>query len=378
MIDLGDLQSAIAELGNASPDWLEGEAPALARAIDGVLYYHPRLPDAIVADTTVAELTRAVDGATFIDDEPEDVLAIWGEGSAVIWSDGEGLMLVGPDGVGKTTVGQQLALCRVGIRDKLLGFPVRPADGKVLYVAADRPKQAARSMRRMIVPADRELLRDRLVVWRGPLPFQLAKEPKGLVQLADDVGATDVVLDSLKDVQAELSKDEVGSWVNIAFQELIASGKQLLALHHQRKEQNNGTKPTRIADVYGSRWLTAGMGSVVLLWGEPGDLVVELRHLKQPEEDVGPLNVIHDHHAGRSTLDEPLDLVGLITATAAGLTVHDTAVRIFGTATPSRNEIEKARRRLEALVRRSLARRADDADGTARYFARHLEAVRTA
>ena len=59
-------------------------------------------------------------------------------------------------------------------------------------------------MSRMVVPYDHTVLRDRLVVWRGPLPFQLAKEPKALVQLADSVAASDVVLDSLKDVQAEL------------------------------------------------------------------------------------------------------------------------------------------------------------------------------
>ena len=55
------------------------------------------------------------------------------------------------------------------------------------------------------------------------------------------------------------------------------------------QRENGGAKPKRLADVYGSRWLTAGMGSVLLLWGEPGDLVVEVRHLKQPVRGGRPV-----------------------------------------------------------------------------------------
>lgn len=313
---------------------------------------------------------RAIDGASFIESVPDEVPALWGSGPSVLWAQGEPLMIVGPDGVGKTTLGQQAALCRAGVRDTLLGHPIKPCDsGKVLYIAGDRPRQAATSMRRMVVPGDLELLRQRLIVWKGPLPFQLKDDPQGLTNMADVLGATDVLIDSLKDLQPELVKDEVGSHVNIAFQELIATGHELLVLHHQRKELNGGAKPKRLADVYGSRWLTAGMGSVVLLWGEPGDLVVEMRHLKQPAEEVGPLNLIHDHARGATTVDEGTDLEEVLAAAKHGAIVQDAAVLMFTTTTPNRNEIEKARRRLESLVKRGRADRRDDPDGLARYFA---------
>jgi len=239
----------------------------------------------------------------------------------------------------------------------------------VLYIAADRPRQAASSMRRMVAPADSDLLRERLVVWRGPLPFQLTKEPTGLAALTAQNNCTDVIIDSLKDIAAELTKDEVGSWLNIAFQETIANDIQLVVLHHQRKQANGGVKPRALADVYGSRWLTAGMGSVLLLWGEPGDLVVELRHLKQPAEDVSPLTVIHDHARGSSSLEKPVDLIDLVSRANEGLTVHNAAVNLFTSATPGRNEIEKARRRLECLVTRGDIVR-EDVNGVVHYFDR--------
>ena len=72
-------------------------------------------------------------------------------------------------------------------------------------------------------------------------------------------------------------------------------------MHHGRKANADNKKPNTLDDVYGSAWLTAGMGSVICLWGKPGDSLVELTHLKQPAEAVGPMMVLHDHATGRST-----------------------------------------------------------------------------
>jgi replicative DNA helicase len=78
--------------------------------------------------------------------------SFWGDGDQVLWADGESLVIDGPQGVGKTTLAQQLALGRAGFDEyaKLLGFPIIPGQRRVLYLAMDRPKQAARSFRRMV------------------------------------------------------------------------------------------------------------------------------------------------------------------------------------------------------------------------------------
>lgn len=310
-----------------------------------------------------------LDGATFVFDAAEDVPAVWGRDQQVAWAEGEGLMLVGPDGVGKTALQQQLVLARIGLRAEVLGLPVRPAEAPVLYIAADRPPQAARSLRRMVAEDDRAALAERLIVWKGPLPFDLATEPAELARFAKRLGVNDVFIDALKDVALDLSKDETGSRVNRALQETIAAGIEVCAAHHQRKEQNGGAKPRKLADVYGSRWLTAGMGSVVLLWGEAGDLVVDVSHLKQPAEDIGPFRVLHDHRAGSSTVYHPLDLEELVAKTYGGLTAKAAATALYGSEKPAANEVEKARRRLEGLVAKGTVYK-DELTGTAHYFAR--------
>lgn len=105
------------------------------------------------------------------------------------------------------------------------------------------------------------------------------------------------------------------------------------------------------------------MGSVLMLWGEPGDLVVDLLHLKQPAEEVGPLSVLHDHVHGHSTVREGVDLEGLFASTPIGLTVKDGARHLYRTDDPSPNEIEKVRRRLNGLVAKKHVERRNDPDG---------------
>jgi replicative DNA helicase len=226
----------------------------------------------------------------------------------------------------------------------------------------------------MVRDEDRETLNKRLTVWAGPLPFDfIREEPKTLSEFAESLGATTLFIDSLKDVALDLSKDDVGGRVNLALQELVAAGIETCVLHHQRKAQQGAPQPRRLADVYGSRWLTAGVGSVLMLWGEAGDHVVELRHLKQPGEEFGPHRVLHDHVRGASTLEaDRLDFEQLLATAAYGLTVADAARLAYDTdgSKPDRNLIEKSRRRLEALVGEGRAERRDDPDGLARYFER--------
>jgi replicative DNA helicase len=126
---------------------------------------------------------RQLPGDEFILDEP-DLKAIWGSGSKILWAPGEPFMITAKPGAGKTTIGGQLLYHRIGVREgPLLGLPVEPlADGEqALYLAMDRPPQIARSLKRGVTEDDRDALRDRLVVWRGPLPFILSeKDPYAL------------------------------------------------------------------------------------------------------------------------------------------------------------------------------------------------------
>lgn len=336
-------------------------------AMNGGLSEHPevveRLRTLLAARTSPRDPRdrEAIDVATLLETEEETSRAVWGDGPVVAWARGEALMLVGPQGTGKTTVMQQLALARAAHEPtQILGMVVEPDERPVLYIAADRPNQAVRSLRRMVDEPIR--IGERMLVWRGPLPFLLTDDKRG--QLADfalKYGAGTVFIDSLKDVASKLADDEGGNRVNLAFQEVVAADVELCVGHHPRKASADNKRPDTLDDVYGSTFITAGCGSVLLLWGKPGDPLVELAHLKQPEEEVGPLTVRHDHVHGRSTVQEQVDLEQLLWRAVDGISAPDAAGLVYSTNAPDKNQVERVRRRLEGFVSKGLAQRSDAA-----------------
>jgi replicative DNA helicase len=191
-------------------------------------------------------------------------------------------------------------------------------------------------------------LKEAVLVWRGPLPFDLVKQPTELTGWAQGFDADEVVLDSLGFVAQRLSEDETGSAIAQAFSTAAAAGLEVLALGHPRKPPSEGgEKPTKIADVYGSRWITAACGSVLSLWGAPGDPVVELRQLKSPSGDIGPFPVEIDHARGTVERVEGTDILAHLRAASGGLTAKE-AARYFEGGSARAREV-KARRNLERL-----------------------------
>lgn len=327
------------------------------------------IPPAAAPGGSSNEGYRFKAGDRFVLDDPAELDPIWGRGDDVLWARGEPCLIVGPTGVGKTTLALQVVAGLIGLGDSVLGYSVAQSDRQVLYLALDRPRQIRRAMRRIFGAADRQALAERLTVWEGPLPLDLGRAPTTLFDLATTANAGVVVIDSLKDAAVKLTDDETAGNLNRAMQYLVANGIEVLGLHHQRKGQA-GAKPTTLEDVYGSTWLTAGAGSVVLLWGAAGDPIVDLRHVKQPAGEVGPLRIEHDALTGHSSLyratADPLTV--LRNRGRNGLNTADLARLMFEVDKPTDNQRKKAQRSLDRLVRDGIAHRESGDRGSAGSF----------
>ncbi|WP_262060985.1 DnaB-like helicase N-terminal domain-containing protein [Streptomyces sp. STR69] len=325
-----------------------------------------------------------VDGWWFVTETGADKEPLWGTRAQTAWASGESLMIVGAPGVGKTTLAHQVIIGRLGLADRVLDMPVAPGK-RVLYLAMDRPQQIARALARRVEPEHEQRMRDGLVVWQGPLPATLDKEPDLLADLAAAHQADTIVIDSLKDGVSTLVDDALASAYNNARQRAIRNGVEVMELHHQRKAAEGTPRAQRPAldRVYGSTWITSGAGSVLFISGEAGDLAVTVHHLKCPTGEIGPLQVIHDHERGTTTVDPALDPVEILRKRPDGLTVRELATIQCGENNPDRAATEKARRTLDRLVKAGLAAKAEGtAGGTgggqqARYraSARHIGAV---
>jgi hypothetical protein len=290
---------------------------------------------------------------TWLLDLPPNPPAVWGDGDSVLWSQGEALMLAALPGLGKTTLAGQLVRGRLGLDEHVLELPV--LEGKrVLYLCMDRPQQIARSLLRAFDRDEIEHLGDRLVLGWGPPPADVARHPELFAELCASAQADTLVVDSVKDAALKLTDDEVGATYNRARQLAITAGVEVLELHHLVKRNAEGKPPSSLADVYGSAWLTAGAGSVVVLTGEPGDPIVRALHLKQPREPWGPMWLAHDHARGRTAVHNRVDLLDLLARTGIQ-TATSAATVLYETERPSRAQVEKARRALERLERNGLA-----------------------
>jgi replicative DNA helicase len=170
-----------------------------------------------------------------------------------------------------------------------------------------------------------------------------------LLELCLEAGADTVIIDSLKDVALGLAKDDVGAGYNQARQNALANGIQVLELHHNVKRIEGA--PTH-ADIYGSTWLPSGAGSAVILDGKPGDPVVKFWHVKQPVNDLGPRELIHDQETGISAFAAKTDLVAMCRVKA--LSAREAASVMFDTEKPTAAEKKKAERQLEAACRAGL------------------------
>ena len=294
-------------------------------------------------------------GASFGLDAPDHVPSVWGHGADVPWGHGESLLICGPQGVGKSSVMQQLALRRCGVlKGDLLGFPVERDRRVSLYLALDRPAQIGRSIKRMVTEEHRKQLELGFITWRGALPFNLVERPDNLYEFVREIGELlapvgTVFIDSVKDLAAGLASDEVGAAVNRALGQLVANDIEVCATHHGRKATDANKRPNTLADIYGSVWITAGAGSVILLWGDAGDPIVELTHLKQPAEDVGPFEVLHDHPHGTCTRRDRPDAWTVLMDDPDGITAKAAAETVYG-ATPDKPQVERVRRRFDRFV----------------------------
>ncbi len=343
--------------GKASPPRDPGEPTGSSGSGPRDITEHVGGPTLVVVEQPAPPPRESVDlsgylvpGAEWLQQLPESPPAIWGKGEQVLWAQGEALMIAGGPGLGKTTLAGQLVRGRLGLQRTVLELPVEQG-GALLYLAMDRPQQIGRRLRQQFSTGELAGLEGtgRLVLGIGPPPRDLARFPELLPELCAAAGADSLVVDSLKDAAVGLTDDETASGYNRARQLAVTAGVQVLELHHLVKRGADGKAPTQLADVYGSAWLTAGVGSVLLLTGDAGDPIVRASHLKQPMEAWGPVEIAHDHAKGTSSVHSRVDLLELLALTKVQ-TPLSAARQLFGVEKPTRAEVERARRRLEHLV----------------------------
>lgn len=102
--------------------------------------------------------------------------------------------------------------------------------------------------------------------------------------------------------------------------------------------------------------------------------------MKQPSDEVGPYQLLHDESAGHLAIDFQVDLLELVKLSGVdGLTAKDAAAAITGKDRPTAADVEKARRRLDQKATEGLLVRLGGGRGrgsTAAWFLADQEITR--
>ena len=330
-------------------EWDRREAERVTRITDA-----PSAGSQAGAPGPVASLMFVLEPGDIVLDHPMLPVPLWGTPEDCLAARGEPTMIYGKTGIGKTTVMHRVMLSMVGIGPSaVLGYDVQPMDDdrRILYLAYDRPSQALRSIARMVTENDRPQLAKTLVIDRKRMLKVNSKDTLNMRRLCEENNIGRVFIDSLKDIATRLSEDESGAAYNAMVQEAIVADIEVFTSHHPRKGQGESKRESlELDDVYGSTWLTAGQGSIIVMDGEAGASLVFLRQLKMPSGEVGPFAFRIDYSTGELHREPTGDIVAMLAA-VPGYGWTPTAVLVEKLYGESTNTSRTAtRRRLERLV----------------------------
>lgn len=297
-----------------------------------------------------------VDSDSFVFDTPDEVPAIWGtDGKKVLWAKGQGLMILAPQGVGKTTLALRLVEAALGLSESVLEIPMKANGKNVLYCAMDRPTQISGAMKRVFWRHGRCLAERGLRILTGPPSHDLGRNPEFLLEVCLEMDAGMVFVDSLKDGVIGLANDENAQGWNKAVQLCLREGIEICVLHHPPKRA--GFDPEKVMDnddAYGSTWLTAGMGSVVQMWAKADSCYVDFSQTKFPVGRTDPMLLRRDNSQGLfEVVGKQADWQWFF---ASPHTTGELAAHMFSGEVSSTN-IKKARRVVDDLLARELLKR---------------------
>lgn len=195
-------------------------------------------------------------------------------------------LLTGPSGVGKTQFSLDMAM-HLGTGTNFIGRKVeRPMRMGMLSLEMGGPD--LQYFAHLQAPAweqsELEILNENLIMEAIGEPIYM-DTPSGRTLVEQWIGdhhLEGVIIDSLgSSVAGELSQEGPAKAI-MDWNDHIRQQFECFTwfIHHHRKPSGDNKKPNKLADVYGSHWITARATSVTCLWDHTGGNVLQVIPLK--------------------------------------------------------------------------------------------------
>lgn len=247
-------------------------------------------------DTTFAALHEEIDGHVVVEvEQGRPLLYSLGEfmeaDFKVEWAI-EGLleqggygMVAAMPGVGKTQFSIQLA-CMAALAQPFVGWNI-PKQNKVAIMSLEMSPVALKMFMTTIMQQytdeEKVILNENIYIlpWGEPIQFTKPEGYANVVSYLDQIKPDAVIIDSI----SKLTSDELNEKVTKEITKGLAAIRRRYGcfawlIHHNRKASENNKKPTGLADVYGSQYITAEMTSCLVLWHDQKTRQIEVIPVK--------------------------------------------------------------------------------------------------
>ena len=243
---------------------------------------------------------------------PEYIPLIGNKDTGLLWAKGAPLYIAGSEGTGKTFLLLQYVRAAFS-NEKWLGrFRVAPLERheRIVILNMDRPEPLKIRLGQIIETMALPPMPHRIqMLQMSDLQGKnLINDPTLLKDICRETESTHVLIDGLDRLLEDVTADQGGRAVADGMTHALSGGFQVMATMHLVKSRDNAPANNRSRDVYGSQYLGASAGSLLVLNKESETCIT----LKQRKNIVGhePFDgrVIHDHPEHRSTYQSDLSV----------------------------------------------------------------------
>ncbi|MET0465751.1 MAG: AAA family ATPase [Chitinophagaceae bacterium] len=194
------------------------------------------------------------------------------------------LFFSGPPGTSKTTLSVEFGI-NMALGREFLGWSMG-REAKIMILSLEMGhadlKHFVDQLIENLPPADIELLQANLhlIPIGHDISLDKGQEQKWLKAVVEKYQPDGIIIDSLSTTTAdEISSEKVVKSILSPLSKLRAeNGTFIWFIHHNRKAQADNKRPKKLADIFGSQYLTAQATTVIGLW--PSGNNVEINALK--------------------------------------------------------------------------------------------------
>ena len=244
---------------------------------------------------------------------PEYIPIIGNKDAGLLWAKGAPLFIGGSEGTGKTVLLLQYIRAVLHRELWLDRFPVTPlsSNERLMILNMDRPEPLKIRLAQILEEVDLSLIPNKIKMLQMSemQGKNLVNDPTLLKDICAETGTTHLLIDGLDRLVTDITADQGGRAIADGMTHALSGGFHVMGTMHLVKSRDNAPANNRSRDLYGSQYLGASAGAIVILnkESETHSTFNQRKNIAGHDSFTGRLE--HDHNAHRSVFLGELSVI---------------------------------------------------------------------